>query len=112
MLVLGVDTAGRNGGVVLARVEGEAFAVVGERALVGGSYSAELMPAIASLLAERKLALGDVDAYAVASGPGSFTGLRVGLATVKGLADVLRKPIATVTVLEALATSAVEQRRT
>ena len=44
-----------------------------------------------------------MDGFIVVSGPGSFTGLRVGLATVKGLCEVLRKPLATVSMLEALA---------
>jgi tRNA threonylcarbamoyladenosine biosynthesis protein TsaB len=111
MLFLAIDTSGRNGGVILARSEDDRFELVAERALAGGSYSAELMPAIASLLAEQQLTLADVDGFAVASGPGSFTGLRVGLATVKALADVAQKPIAAISVLEALASNAAAAAR-
>jgi len=111
MLLLAIDTSGRNGGAVLARSESERFQVVAERALAGGSYSAELMPAIASLFADQRLTLANLDGFAVASGPGSFTGLRVGLATVKGLADVTGKPIAAISVLEILAMNAAAAAR-
>jgi tRNA threonylcarbamoyladenosine biosynthesis protein TsaB len=55
------------------------------------------------LLAELSLNLSEVDLFAVAVGPGSFTGLRVGLAAVKGWAEVYRKPIAAISGLEAIA---------
>jgi len=61
------------------------------------------VPQIAAVLARRNLGKQEIDGFAVASGPGSFTGLRVGLAVIKGLVEVLKKPIAAVSVLEALA---------
>lgn len=103
MLVLAIDTAGKHGGIALARAEAGACELLAEAALAGGSYSAQLVPQIAALLAQQEIALRDLDGFAVASGPGSFTGLRVGLAAVKALADVLGKPIAAVSVLEAVA---------
>jgi tRNA threonylcarbamoyladenosine biosynthesis protein TsaB len=60
------------------------------------------MPTIASLLEQNHFDKKDVDGFAVVSGPGSFTGLRVGLATVKGLCEVLQKPLAMVSMLEAV----------
>ncbi len=110
MLILAIDTAGKNGGIALARAEGDSFALLAEAPLAGGSYSAELVPKVQALLEQQKLALAQLDGFAVAAGPGSFTGLRVGLAAVKALADVLHKPIAAVSVLEAVAVLAGEAR--
>ena len=108
MLVLGIDTSGKSGGITLAEGDSESFRVLESAAIAGGTFSAQLVPTLAALLESHGLAAKDVDGFAVASGPGSFTGLRVGLSAVKGLAEVLDKPIATVSVLEALATLALE----
>ena len=70
--------------------------------LEGGTYSARLMPVIAELLQQNGFSKNNVDGFVVVLGPGSFTGLRVGLATVKGLCEVLGKPLATVSMLEAM----------
>jgi tRNA threonylcarbamoyladenosine biosynthesis protein TsaB len=73
--------------------------------LAGGAFSAQLVPQIATLLAKHGHSKDDLGAFAVASGPGSFTGLRVGLAAIKALAEALQKPIAAVSLLEAVASS-------
>jgi tRNA threonylcarbamoyladenosine biosynthesis protein TsaB len=106
MIILGIDTSGRDGSVALARGSGERFEVLGLMPLVGGTYSAQLIPAIAVLLAGASLAKRAIDLLAVASGPGSFTGLRVGLSTVKGLAEALTKPIVAVSLLASTAAAA------
>ncbi len=103
MIILGIDTSGRDGSVALARGSGERFEVLGVAPIAGGTYSAQLIPAIAALLDGASLAKSAIDLLAVASGPGSFTGLRVGLSTVKGLAEALGKPIVAVSMLEATA---------
>jgi tRNA threonylcarbamoyladenosine biosynthesis protein TsaB len=64
------------------------------------------MPSIAFLLDGLGLAPGDVDGYAVAAGPGSFTGLRIGIGTVQGLALAADRPCAAVSALDALAARA------
>jgi tRNA threonylcarbamoyladenosine biosynthesis protein TsaB len=69
-------------------------------------YSSWLLPAVGAVLEAAGVALPDVDAYAVAAGPGSFTGVRVGLTTVKAWAEVYGRPIVAVSRLEALATQA------
>jgi len=72
---------------------------------LGGTFSAELVPQIAALLDRHGFSKADIGGFAVVSGPGSFTGLRIGLAVIKALAEVLAKPIAAVSLLEALASA-------
>jgi tRNA threonylcarbamoyladenosine biosynthesis protein TsaB len=103
MLILAIDTSWKHGSLALARGDGRNFELLETASLTGGAFSAELVPQIAAVLARRNLRKQEIDGFAAVSGPGSFTGLRVGLAAVKGLVEVLKKPIATVSVLEALA---------
>ena len=104
MLLLAADTSGANGSIALARCESpDSFELLGMDGLAGGTFSAQLIPQIATLLKAHGCSKNDIDAYAVASGPGSFTGLRVGLAGIKALAEVTGKPIAAVSVLDAVA---------
>jgi tRNA threonylcarbamoyladenosine biosynthesis protein TsaB len=103
MLILGVDTSGREGSVALARGDVNSFEVLELVLIGGGTYSAQLIPSIDAALKRQGLEKSAIDGFAVASGPGSFTGLRVGIAGVKGLAEILPKPIASVSVLEAIA---------
>ncbi len=103
MHLLGIDTSGKQGSVALARGDADHFEVLAVAPISGGTFSAQLVPQIARILSEHKLTKRDIGGIAAASGPGSFTGLRVGLAAVKGLAEILNVPIATVSVLEATA---------
>jgi len=106
MLLLAVDTSGKHGSIALARCGPDvACEVLEVAALSGGTFSAELVPQIAALLDKHVFSKADIGAFAVVSGPGSFTGLRIGLAAIKALAEVLAKPIAAVSLLEVLATS-------
>jgi tRNA threonylcarbamoyladenosine biosynthesis protein TsaB len=105
MLLLAIDTSGRQGSIALARAaertgDGDDVDVIEIAPLVGGTFSAELIPQISDLLSSNVLTKNDIGAFAVVSGPGSFTGLRIGLAAVKALAEVLEKPIAAVSLLE------------
>lgn len=115
MLLLVTDTSGKHGSVALVRA-GEAtkpneVELIEEVPLAGGTFSAQLVPQIAELLAKHRFNKTDIGAFIVVSGPGSFTGLRVGLAAIKALAEVLHKPIAPVSLLEVVATTgAVEGR--
>lgn len=111
MLILGIDTSGKSGGVTLAETDASNFRVLGSSAIEGGTFSAQLVPTVAKLLQENGLQPREIEGFAVTSGPGSFTGLRVGLSAVKGLAEVLQKPIVTVSLLEALATFSPEAGR-
>jgi len=101
MLILSIDTSGKNGSVALARGDADHFELIATSPVEGGTFSAQLIPQIARLLSENNLKKSDIDAFVAATGPGSFTGLRIGLTAVKGLAEILHKPIAAVSVLEA-----------
>jgi tRNA threonylcarbamoyladenosine biosynthesis protein TsaB len=103
MFVLAIDTSGKHGSVALCHGDAASLNVLGLSAIEGGTYSARLMPCIADLLQQAGLSKTQLDGIVVVDGPGSFTGLRVGLSTVKGLCEVLQKPLAVVSMLEALA---------
>lgn len=103
MLLLSVDTSGKHGSLALARCEADTFDVIEVVPLVGGTFSALLVPQISALLSKYGFSKLDIGGFVVATGPGSFTGLRVGLAAIKALAEVLRQPIAGVSLLEVVA---------
>lgn len=103
MLVLALDTTTRAGSVAFGR-DGEVVeAFVGDLLLP----HAERLPAdIIRLLRRHGVTPSDVDVFAVAIGPGSFTGLRIGIATIQGLAFASSRPVVGVSALEALAHAA------
>jgi tRNA threonylcarbamoyladenosine biosynthesis protein TsaB len=102
VVVLGIETSSLHGGVALV---GEA-GLIAEYALnIDVTYSERLLPAIDRLLADAGLAVPDLGGLAVAIGPGSFTGLRIGLTTAKALAAASGKPLVGVPTLRALAWS-------
>lgn len=100
MIVLAVDTATRSGSAALLE-DDRLLAEAGFAAPI--SHSARLLRAVDFLLRASGLDAGRIDGYAVAAGPGSFTGIRIGLGTVKSLAFASGKPAAAVSVLRALA---------
>jgi tRNA threonylcarbamoyladenosine biosynthesis protein TsaB len=106
MLLLVTDTSGKQGSVALARAgerDPHEVEVIDVAPLEGGAFSAQLVPQIAALLARHRFSKADIDAFIVVSGPGSFTGLRVGLAAIKALAEILKKPIVSVSLLQVVA---------
>lgn len=103
MLILAIDTSARHGSVALVRGDANNFETLQLTPLEGGTYSARLIPNIDEILRAHKFTPSAPDGFAFVSGPGSFTGLRVGLATVKGLCEVLHKPLVAVSMLEAIA---------
>jgi len=70
---------------------------------IGETHSRHLLPVLDRALEISRLQLADMDGFAVTQGPGSFTGLRIGMGTVKGLATAAKKPVVAVSSLEALA---------
>jgi len=100
MRILAIDTSTLVGSMALVR-DGE---LVSEwSASVRASHGETLLPAVQRLLSAASTSLHDIDAFAVGIGPGSFTGVRIGVATVKGLALAEGKPIVGVTSLRVLA---------
>jgi tRNA threonylcarbamoyladenosine biosynthesis protein TsaB len=107
VLVLGIDTSAQPGSVALfreeVRAEQGAPVLLEASELGAGQPSETLLPAISALLGRCRVEKRSLSLVAVASGPGSFTGLRVSLATAKGLAEACSIPLVAVSVLEAIA---------
>jgi tRNA threonylcarbamoyladenosine biosynthesis protein TsaB len=110
LLILSIDSSQPVGSVTLARSDGD-VAIIETVQAHGGKFSAQLIPTVKRLLEGHNIEKHHVDVIAVASGPGTFTGLRVGLAAVKALAEILQKPIVTVSVLGALASAETAKER-
>lgn len=106
MLLLGIDTCGPSGTVALGQLSGVNLEILGETRLEGRTYSATLVAAVGELLKAHGLALGDLAGIVGVSGPGSFTGVRVGLSAVKGLAEGAALPVVAVSRLQVLAEKA------
>ena len=100
MLILAIDTSTRAGSVAVLR-DSEILAEIASREET--PYSTRLFRDLELLQSRAQFRMDQIDVFAVAAGPGSFTGLRVGLTAVKGWAEVYRKPIAAVSGLEAIA---------
>jgi tRNA threonylcarbamoyladenosine biosynthesis protein TsaB len=99
---LAIDTCEARGSVAVRR---DGFTIRLKKHVDSTDYSGWLLPAVDEVLAEGGTKMKDVDLLAVATGPGSFTGLRVGLTTVKAWAEVYGKPLVGVSRLEAMARS-------
>ncbi len=106
MIVLGIETATRFGSVGIVEQKGAESQVLAESVQEAGrTHGAMLLAQIDEALESAGLDLAAVEAFAVSTGPGSFTGLRVGMATAKALAWAAGAPIAGVATLEAWAAS-------
>lgn len=100
MKILAIDTSTASGGIALL----EDDQLIAELTTCTQKTHAErLLPLIKTLLGSIDTKIEDVGGFALTTGPGSFTGLRIGLATIKGLAWSLNKPVVGVSTLEALA---------
>lgn len=100
MLVMGIDTSTLHGGVALVSGQG----MICDYTLnVKATYSERLLPLIDRVLQDTGITLRHVEGFAIAVGPGSFTGLRIGLSTVKGLAVAGGQSLVGVSTLEAMA---------
>ncbi|MBE7047043.1 MAG: tRNA (adenosine(37)-N6)-threonylcarbamoyltransferase complex dimerization subunit type 1 TsaB [Ruminococcaceae bacterium] len=100
MIVLSVDTSTQNACAAVMSHEG----LIAEYTISNKkTHSQNIMPMIDDMLKKSDITMDMIDAFAVTVGPGSFTGLRIGMATVKTFSQVMKKPIVGVSTLEALA---------
>ena len=100
MIVLALDSTAQTGAVTLCR---DRKLLASITLNTGNTHSETLLPSVEALLTMCGLTAGDVDLFACAKGPGSFTGVRIGVSTVKGMAFGTDKPCIGVSTLEALA---------
>lgn len=103
MILLALDTSDARGSVAVLRDEQILQTMAHETA---EDYSSWVLPAVQRLLAANQLKMQDVEVYAVSTGPGSFTGLRIGLTSVKAWSEAYGAKIAAVSRLEAIASQA------
>jgi len=100
MKILGVDTSGQTGSVAI--LEGDTV-LAGVSVTSVQTHAKRLMVAVDATLGMAGLTIAECDGFAVTTGPGSFTGLRIGISTVKGLGFATKKPVTGVSTLDALA---------
>lgn len=100
MLILAFESSAKAASVALCR-DGALISQYSQCSAL--THSRTLLPMAEDMMKNAELSLGDVDLFAVAHGPGSFTGIRIGVSTVKGLAWALDKPCVGVSTLEAMA---------
>lgn len=102
MKLLAVDTATQTCSVAIAEDDRIRIEVTSDHAR---THARHLLTMIDDVLQQSDMDIGELDGFAVTVGPGSFTGLRIGISTVKGLAHAVTKPVAAISTLEALAYS-------
>jgi tRNA threonylcarbamoyladenosine biosynthesis protein TsaB len=105
-MLLGIDTCGSTGTIALAQREGDEMTVLGTAELANKTYAALLVPRLRELLETHHASLQEMEAIVIVNGPGSFTGVRVGVSAVKGLAEAMSIPVIAVSRLRVLAQKA------
>ena len=104
-LILQIDTATEHASICLSK-DGETLCT--KISVDQKNHGSFLQPAISEIMAMTTQNLANVDAIAVSEGPGSYTGLRVGLASAKGICYALQKPLITINTLKIIAVSAIK----
>lgn len=102
-MLLSLNTCGNTASVALGMAGTKDVKILATAELAVRTYSARLIPEIAALLQKQQATMSDIEAIVVVSGPGSFTGIRVGLSTAKGLSDGAGIPLIAVSRLALLA---------
>lgn len=105
MRILGIDTSGKTASVAI--LDTEKKVLLGEHSIyTARTHSQVIMPICKDLLCECNMTVQDVDGFAVSVGPGSYTGIRIGIAAVQGMAMVNQTPCAGISTLASLASRA------
>ncbi len=99
MLILALETTSAHGSLALMRDD----RLLSVRDLDAGSYSVQVLPVMLETLAEAGFQPSQIDAFAVANGPGSFTGIRIGLTVIKALVEAWKRPAVAISTLSAVA---------
>jgi len=107
-IILNIDTATEHAGVCLSR-GADILRLI--ETTEQKNHASFVQPAIAELAGSTGIALKDIDAVAVTAGPGSYTGLRVGLASAKGICYALQKPLILINTLETMAQAVIQETR-
>lgn len=102
LLTIGIDTSGKTASAALFDADNEVF-LAGTSLYTQKTHSQVIMPIVKDILAQAGKTVGDIDLIAVADGPGSYTGLRIGVAAVKAMGFALDCKCCGVSTLEALA---------
>src|SRR3989344_6453625 len=101
MKILAIETATQMGSVALLEEYDHTLQILAQSALrAHQSHSRYLLPAVDGILSQSGVEVSQIEAFAVSTGPGSFTGLRVGLSTAKAFGSVLNKGVMGVSTLE------------
>ncbi len=103
MRILALDTTAKTASAALLEVKRDVPELIAEYSMKTSGHSTTLLPMMESILKNTGNTAADIDLYAVSTGPGSFTGIRIGVATVKGMAFVHDTPCVGVSSLDALA---------
>lgn len=109
-MILGIDTCGPSGTVALARLDDGEISVLAQTEMTGKTYAAQLVPAVRAMLTEKRAEPAALQAIVVVNGPGSFTGIRIGVSSAKGFAEALEIPVLAVSRLAVLAWKAGAQQ--
>ena len=102
-MLLSLNTCGNTASVALGVAQRDGVKILATAELAVRTYSARLIPEIAALLQEQQATMSDIEAVVVVNGPGSFTGIRVGVSTAKGLSEGAGIPLIAVSRLALLA---------
>jgi tRNA threonylcarbamoyladenosine biosynthesis protein TsaB len=102
-MLLSLHTCGTTGSVALGRIGSDGVAILAQSTLPFRNYAAQLNPRVSELLAGQGATIRDIEAIVVVRGPGSFTGIRVGLSAAKGLAQPSGIPLIALSRLELIA---------
>ena len=105
-LMLSIDTCGPSGSVARGPARRPDLEILGQTELAGRTYSATLVSAVANCWLPMALTLKDLGGIVAVNGPGSFTGVRVGLSAVKGLAEGAQIPVVAISRLLVLSRKA------